>query len=162
MANAEIIATTGWTTLDLGNGIDTTNPQGPYDLVSLLIGVNDQYQGKDIAHYPERFTTLLNRAVTLAGGRKERVFVLSIPDYAYTPFGQTRDVERISREIDAYNDINRRVTREMDITYFDITPVSRNGLAQPDLVASDGLHPSGSMYQQWVAQMVSVIKQKLD
>lgn len=144
-----IIAVTGWRTDDLKRAIIRQKPDLNNDLVSLLIGVNNQYQGKDINAYADEFRELLQIAIDHAGGRKERVFVLSIPDYGFTPFGKdSRD--EISPEIDKFNKVNETITREMGIAWFDITPISRKGIRTPSLVAVDGLHPSGKMYQRWV------------
>jgi len=149
--STEIIAKTGWRTGNLKQAIEDQMLLDTFDLVSLLIGVNNQYQGVDINQYEAAFTNLLNTALQLVNGRKNRVFVVSIPDYAYTPFGQTRpNTTQISEELDAYNTINKSVAEAMDITYFDITPISRQGLNDTELVASDGLHPSGKMYGLWV------------
>ncbi|NND31510.1 MAG: SGNH/GDSL hydrolase family protein [Saprospiraceae bacterium] len=154
----QIVATTGWTTMDLYEGI-LAAPAGEfeYDMVSLLIGVNDQYQGKPFDTYEENFGKLLETAIRLAGGEKDRVFIVSIPDYAYTPFGQKKDVSRITREINAYNETNRRIAGENQVLYFDITEISRKGLSDPSLVATDELHPSGKMYQEWVDLMAETI-----
>ena len=149
IAEPTIIARTGWTTRQLKQAIESATLRNEYELVSLLIGVNNQYQGINIEVYKTEFRELLKKAIELAGGDKRRVFVLSIPDYAYTPFG--RNSSSISAQIDQYNAINLSITAEYGISYFDITPISRKGLQQPDLVASDGLHPSGKMYEQWTA-----------
>lgn len=154
-----IIARTGWTTRQLKEAINLATLRKEYQLVSLLIGVNNQYQGINIEIYKTEFRELLKKAIELAGGDKRRVFVLSIPDYAYTPFG--RNSSTISPQIDAYNAINLSITTEYGVSYFDITPISRKGLDQPSLVASDGLHPSGKMYAQWVALMYPTILSKV-
>lgn len=149
-----IIATTGWTTLDLARAMgEAAHQQRPYSLVSLLIGVNDQYQNKPFDQYETNFRNLLDMAIELAGGDMDKVMVISIPDYAYTPFGQKQDPEKISQELDAYNAVNREITNQYNITYFDITPISRLGLIRPELVAGDQLHPSGTMYAEWVELM---------
>ena len=103
----QYIAITGWTTRDLLNAIAAQDPQGPFDIVSLLIGVNDQYQHHDTTGYPERFTECLKKAIALAGNRKDHVFVLSIPDYSVTPFAHNSNTDRISKEIDDFNAINK-------------------------------------------------------
>ncbi len=149
-----IIAQTGWRTDRLMDAIAVQNPDSNYNLVSLLIGVNNQYQGVSIDIYPNEFRQLLKTAVALCGGNKEGVFVLSIPDYGYTPFGwSARDY--ISPEIDKYNQINREITREMGIAYFDITPISREAIVKPEYLAGDMLHPSGEMYARWVDLIVN-------
>ena len=111
--------------------------------------MNNFYQGKTVESYAPEFEELLRTAIRLADGRKDHVFVLSIPDYGYTPFGQNKR-EQITEGVDAFNKVNKEITEKLGIRYFDITPISRRGLAEPDLVASDGLHPSGKMYSEWV------------
>ena len=157
--SAYIIAKTGWRTDQLISAIEDANLEDNFDLVSLLIGVNNQFQNRPIVEYEQEFAQLLNRAIVLAGGYKSKVFVLSIPDYGFTPFGRSAQ-ERISPEIDQYNEINRRITENLGISYFNITPISRNGLDQPELVASDGLHPSSKMYRQWIALFYEEVKRK--
>jgi lysophospholipase L1-like esterase len=153
-----IIAQTGWRTDHLKAAIETQQPPQDYTLVSLLIGVNDLYQGLDEEWYQPRFEDLLETSIKLANGKKEAVMVLSIPDYAYTPFGQQSDPEAISVRIDAFNHINRQITENHGIEYFDITPISRQGLERPELVAQDGLHPSGMMYGEWVELILERIR----
>ena len=148
-----IIATTGWRTDQLKKAIEEAKLKPEYNLVSLLIGVNNQYQGKRVESYAPEFEELLNMAVQLAGGKKENVFVVSIPDYGFTPFGQPKQ-QLITQALDEYNTINRRVTEKAGIRYFNITDISRNGFEQPDLVADDKLHPSGVQYKTWVELML--------
>lgn len=143
-----IIATTGWRTDDLKRAIQAANLSPRFNLVSLLIGVNNQYQGKTAESYAPEFEELLQIAITLAGNDKTKVFVVSIPDYGYTPFGQEKQFD-ISRAIDAFNDVNRSISERYGIKYFYITDMTRKGLDDPELVASDGLHPSGKMYAAW-------------
>ena len=150
----EIIARTGWTTGELKAAIDTASPDQDYDMVSLLIGVNDQYRGGAPENYPAPFLELLNMAIRFAGGRPERVIVISIPDYGYTPFGKSKQGE-ISQDIDAFNAINQEIATDRDVHYYNITPISRNGLDQPALVAADGLHPSGLQYSLWVEMIAN-------
>ena len=152
-----IIASTGWTTEDLHDAILAKNPPKDYNLVSLLIGVNDQYQGYDLDWYKSSFEELLLMAIELAQGNKNAVFVVSIPDYAYTPFGNGSS--SITKEIDAFNSMNKSITQSNDITYIDITPISREGLANPSLVAADGLHPSSLMYTKWVSLILRELTQ---
>jgi lysophospholipase L1-like esterase len=147
-----IIARTGWTTDELWEGIQKANPQGPYDLVSLLIGVNNQYRGYDIGEYRESFRFLLNKSIEFAAGDKSRVFVVSIPDWGVTPFAGGRNAGQIASEIDAFNAVNREETDAAGVLYVDITPISR--VDDPSLIADDGLHPSGKMYSQWVGTML--------
>jgi lysophospholipase L1-like esterase len=144
-----IIATTGWRTDELKKAIDKAKFKGTFSLVSLLIGVNNFYQGKSVESYAPEFEELLKTAIKLADSKKDHVFVLSIPDYGYTPFGQDKRAQ-ITPGVDAFNRVNREITEKLGVRYFDITEISRKGLAEPDLVASDGLHPSGKMYAEWV------------
>lgn len=155
------IATTGWTTSNLINAINLQNPPKNFDIVTLLIGVNDQYQHMDTAGYRTRFTTLLNTAVTLASGKPERVFVISIPDYSATPYVYASDKQRVSKEIDAFNAINKEITLSNKIVYIDITAGSRDAATDPSLVANDGLHPSGKEYAKWAAMLAPAIKNQL-
>ncbi len=148
-----VIATTGWTTQNLQHAITEARIKGKkYDLVSLLIGVNNQYQGKNIEEYKVQFKELLLQAVEFAGGNTKKVFVVSIPDYGFTPFGESNQPS-ISRQIDLFNAANKQITEALGIQYFDITPISRKGLSNPALVAADGLHPSGLQYRQWTELM---------
>jgi lysophospholipase L1-like esterase len=152
-----IIARTGWTTSELMSAIQNQNPPNNYDLVSLLIGVNNQYRGYDIEIYRKEFEALLKVAIQKAGGNKKRVFVISIPDYGVTPFAKNSDIGKIAQEIDAYNLINREISLQYGITYFDITPTSRKATQDLSLIAEDGLHPSGKMYAEWVELMLEEV-----
>jgi lysophospholipase L1-like esterase len=145
----QIIATTGWRTDDLKNAIAKRKPEKDFNLVSLLIGVNNQYQGKSVESYTPEFEELLNIAIEHAGGDKSKVFVVSIPDYGYTPFGRNKQAA-ISKDIDEFNAANKAITEKYGIKYFNITEISRKGFDDPTLVANDGLHPSGKMYALWV------------
>lgn len=144
----QIIAKTGWTTDELNAAIDAANPQGPFDLVTLLIGVNNQYRGRSADEYRTQFVGLLNRAIGFAGGDARKVIVVSIPDWGVTPFAEGRDRAKIAREIDQFNAINREEATRAGAKWVDITPISRG--ADPALVAADGLHPSGKQYGEWV------------
>ncbi len=152
-----IIATTGWRTDQLKNAIADANLSPEYNLVTLLIGVNNQYQGKSLAGYAPEFEELLTTAIRLAGGKKENVFVVSIPDYGFTPFGKNKQ-EQISKAIDAFNAINKKITVDAGVQYVNITDISRQGLEQSELVAEDGLHPSGKMYKRWVEKIKLELK----
>lgn len=149
----KIIARTGWKTRELRDAIDQMKPDKNYNLVSLLIGVNDYFQGRSIDEFKTRFQQLLDIAVSHAGGRKDRVFVVSIPDYSYTPLYKDH-METISRGIDEFNAISRKICNAAGIQYFDITPISRKGLTHPDWVSQDGLHPSAQQYGAWVKQLL--------
>ena len=145
----QIIAKTGWTTDELNAAIDAANPQGPFDLVTLLIGVNNQYRGRDTEQYRSEFRALLARAIGFAGGDPKKVIVVSIPDWGVTPFAEGRDRAAIARAIDQYNSINREETARAGSRYADVTPGSRNAATNRSLVAADGLHPSAAMYDEW-------------
>lgn len=155
-----VIARTGWTTTNLLNAVASANLSNEFDLVTLLIGVNNQFQGKSIQQYKKEFITLLLKSIALAEGDKENVIVLSIPDYGYTPYGESNQ-EAISSEIDKFNAVNKQVADSIGVSYFDITPISRNGLSDPSLVASDGLHPSAMMYEQWVDLIEEEARKKI-
>lgn len=148
-AEPNIIATTGWRTDDLKKAIHAFPFKTKYDLVSLLIGVNNQYQGKSVEGYAKEFEELLQIAIAHAGGDKSKVFVVSIPDYGFTPFGK-KNQKDISKAIDSFNAVNKRITELYGVQYIDITGISRRGLEEPELVAEDGLHPSAKMYEEWV------------
>ncbi|MES2382032.1 MAG: SGNH/GDSL hydrolase family protein [Bacteroidota bacterium] len=158
ITSTQIIAKTGWTTQKLLNAMASENLTDTFGLVSLLIGVNNQYQGKDTGEYAVQFESLLNKAISLAGGINKDVVVIAIPDYGYTPFGQSNQ-QSISKEIDLFNSINQRIANRYQITYFNITPISRN--YDTDLVANDGLHPSAKQYGLWVDLMYNQIKKQL-
>lgn len=155
----KIIAQTGWRTDDLQNAIRQQQPLTGFNLVSLLIGVNNQFQGGNIQTYTQQFEELLRTAISLAGNVPEHVFVLSIPDYAFTPYGKGNTF--ISSQIDQFNAVNKMITDNLKVRYIDITPISRSGLSQPSLVASDGLHPSGVMYGLWVQEIMKGVEKEL-
>jgi len=161
MEDPRIIAVTGWTTSDLKAGIKAANPRGPYDLVSLLIGVNNQYRGMDINIYKKEFGELIDQSILFAGNDTGRVIVLSIPDWGVTPFASGRDREKIAREIDQYNAINKEITLSRGIVWIDVTTISRLALNDATLIAGDGLHPSGKMYTEWVRLAVPEIVKML-
>lgn len=148
-----IIATTGWRTDDLKKAILSRNLPEDFNLVSLLIGVNNQYQGKPANEYAPEFEELLSIAIQKAGDNASKVFVLSIPDYGFTPFGNNKQ-EEISSAIDSFNVINKSIAEKKGVKYINITDISRQGLNDPSLVAEDGLHPSGKMYRLWVDRIL--------
>lgn len=149
-----IIATTGWTTEDLEAALDEAEHaanglEPPYDLVTLLIGVNDQHDGRSLDQYREGFTRLLQRSIELAGGDPLGVLVLSIPDYGVTPYARHMDPPSISAELARFNAANQEVTLQAGVPYVDITQIWLEAADDPALVAQDGLHPSGRMYAAW-------------
>ncbi|WP_088125142.1 SGNH/GDSL hydrolase family protein [Roseivirga misakiensis] len=150
----KIIAKTGWRTDDLKKAIvDDFSLSNSYDMVSLLIGVNNQYQDRPIVDFETDFEKLIKTAIELANGNREHVFVVSIPDYGKTPFGKQKEDE-IRKEIDLYNKIGRRISKRYKVKYFNITPISRKAKKRPELVAKDELHPSGIMYTEWVDSII--------
>lgn len=153
-----IIARTGWTTDELMAAINNTELKPPYNIVSLLIGVNDQYRGRSSVEYAQQFRQLLEKAIELAGNNSNRVFVISIPDWGSTPYAQGRDRNKIAKEIDEFNSVNRSITNEKSIMYIDITPGSKNALTDSTLVTTDGLHPSSKEYQRWSQLLASAIE----
>ena len=156
-----IIAKTGWRTDELINAIEKQNLQDKYDLVSLLIGVNNQYQNKSIEVFKKEFFKLINIASQYSKNGKKGVFVLSIPDYGATPFGQQKNPQKIEKEIQGYNAVCREICRENNIPYYEITEISKQAKNDLSLVASDGLHPSGKMYTLWVEQIIESINKTL-
>lgn len=158
---SKIIATTGWRTDNLKEAIRHAKLKPEYSLVSLLIGVNNFYQGRSVESYKPEFEDLLQTAIKLAGGIKSRVFVVSIPDYGYTPFGKNNQAA-ISKGIDVFNEANELIAKKMGVKYFNITDISRKGLIEPDLVAFDGLHPSAKMYAEWVERILSDVVLKYE
>ena len=157
----EIVAKTGWTTDELMAGIDRTIFEKSYDIVTLLIGVNNQYRGKDPSTYEKEFEQLLNKAIAFAGGNKQHVFVLSIPDWGATPFAASRDRIKIGKEIDLFNSINKKSTDAAVIAYISITAGSREATSNASLVAKDGLHPSGLEYGRWAKKLADAILQSI-
>ena len=161
IADPRIIATTGWTTDELSAAMDGAEPLGEWDLVSLLIGVNNQYRGRDAEEFRREFRALLARAVRLARGSARRVLVLSIPDWGVTPFGARsgRDRAEVAQQLDAYNAVVRDEAQRAGARFVDIAPVSRARGAQ--LVADDGLHPSAELYAEWAALALPVARAML-
>ena len=160
LADPRIIATTGWTTDELASAMDAAEPLGDWDFVSLLIGVNNQYRGRDVDDYVGEFASLLQRAIALAGGRAERVLVLAIPDWGVTPFARDsgRDLARIAAELDAYNEAAREICASLGVAFIDITGISRDRGGEPDMLAADGLHPSAAMYARWTEAVLPVVR----
>lgn len=158
---AEVIAKTGWTTRDLINAMQAhAFSRDNYDLVTLLIGVNNQFQGLPIETFATEFEQVLEMALRLAGGKKHRVWVLSIPDYTITPFGRAAAGRQNQEEsIDDYNELKKHICQNYGVSFVDITEISRLVNGRPDLLAADGLHPSGKMYDLWVEKIVPEVLQ---
>ena len=150
----EIVAKTGWTTTELQEGINLAPLNYPYDWVTLLIGVNNQYRGKSIEEFGSEFYKLLSQAIVFSGNRKERVFVMSIPDWGSMPFAKGNDVQKIAVEIDAFNQVIYELCAQENVQFIDITPLSRKVSDYPDWIAKDGLHPSGAQYSKWVLEIL--------
>jgi lysophospholipase L1-like esterase len=148
-----VIAQTGWTIDELNTAIDKANPIGTFSVVSLLIGVNNQYRGRSVEEYREEFRVLLRRSIGFAGGDASHVVVVSIPDWGVMPFAEGRDRKQIAKEIDAFNALNWEESVRSGTLYVDVTPISREATRFPDLIASDGLHPSAVQYKYWVDLM---------
>jgi lysophospholipase L1-like esterase len=165
IAEPQIIAKTGWTTDELAAAIDAARPQGPYDLVTLLIGVNNQYRGRDADEYRAQFAALLTRAVGFAGDRAARVIVVSIPDWGVTPFAAKsgRDIARIASELDTFNAIARQESEKRGAAFVDITGISRDpeGATKSAWLADDGLHPGGAQYTAWAQAIEPVARERL-
>lgn len=148
-----IIAKTGWTTGELQDAIAKASPPPAYDWVSLLIGVNNQYRGLSLDEYANEFTDLVSRAICFAGQQSSRVIVLSIPDWGYTPYAADRDREKIHTEIDAFNEVNKKISLQSGVHYLDITPGTRQSASTAGMLAPDGLHPSGAEYYKWAKRI---------
>jgi lysophospholipase L1-like esterase len=163
LQDPRIIATTGWTTDELSAAIDAAAPPCRFDFVSLLIGVNNQYRGRDAGDYRVEFAGLLERAIGFAGGCARRVLVLSIPDWGSTRFGAEsgRDLAQVSRDLDAYNSSARRIADARGVAFVDVTAVSRQHGADATMLADDGLHTSAEMYAEWARLALPVARRLL-
>ena len=163
VAEPEIVAKTGWTTEELLDAIERRSLEEPYDLVSLLVGVNDQYRGWRIERFIAGFRRLLGRAISLAGNHARRVIVLSIPDWSVTPFGarDPRGCSAMAAELDRFNAAARVETERAGAWFVDITPSSRGASADASLLTPDELHPSGTMYEQWAEAVLPAARQAL-
>jgi lysophospholipase L1-like esterase len=157
-----IIARTGWTTDELIQEINVSGVSKKFDIVTLLIGVNNQYRHYDVNTYRSEFVQLLNTALSYANGNKKRVFVISIPDWGVTPFANGQDRNQIAKEINLYNAINKEESIRLGVSYTDITPLSRRAIDDLSLIADDGLHPSGSMYALWVQELVNKVAENIN
>ncbi len=153
----QIIAQTGWRVDQLKEAMNNSNLEPPYGLVSLLIGVNNQFQGQDAVGFRPEFIEILEKSLKLVENRTERLFVVSIPDWGSSPYGKTLNRIQISKEIDDFNSVLKEESEKRGIRYFNITTISRTALTDDSLIASDGLHPSGKMYKLWVDKMIPVI-----
>ena len=157
VAEPKIIAKTGWTTDELAAAIRDADATGNYDLVTLLIGVNNQYRGRSVEEYRTQFRALLTRAIGFAGGKPSHVVILSIPNWGQTPFAEGRDRSRIGFEIEAFNAANRDESARAGARYVDITPISSRVDNEADMVVADKLHPSARTYAEWVRAMLPIV-----
>jgi len=155
----EIIAKTGWTTDELLAALQQRTQKNSYDIVTLLIGVNNQYRGRDVESYRQELRKLIEFAIAKAAGNPKRVILLSIPDWGVTPFAKDRNRAKIAVEIDAYNRVKKEEAERAKVHFIDITDITRDieGPKQ-NLLAEDGLHPSGHMYRQWVQKTLPIAK----
>jgi lysophospholipase L1-like esterase len=161
LQDPHIIAVTGWTTDDLINAIDQSGiTNKKFDIVTLLIGVNDQYQQLSQDNYRTKFIQVLHTAIKFAKGDKTRVFVISIPDWGVTPFAGGQDIV-IGPVIDQFNAINKAESVKAGVNYINITDISRQATTDLALVAEDGLHPSGKMYSEWVKRIEPLVAGRL-
>lgn len=156
-----IIAKTGWTTDELQEQLSRTRLAVPFDFVTLLIGVNNQYRGRSADEYAQQFEELLQQAIGYAEGKANHVIVLSIPDWGVTPFAEGRDRKQIAKEIDLYNSINERISKQYKVHYINITPFTREAATDKTLVAKDGLHPSAKDYARWAEKVKEVMMKEL-
>lgn len=159
--NAKIIAKTGWTTGNLLSAMNSELTDKKYDLVSVLIGVNNQYQGRSIKEYEQDLNTIFTKAIAHSVNGKKGVFVVSTPDYGATPFGAS-NAENIGKEIDQFNAVLKKVADKFGLAYYNITPISKMAKEDNSLVARDGLHPSGKMYKLWVDEFIDEVAAKID
>lgn len=161
MDKPTIIAKTGWTTDELQDKLSTVRLAIPYDFVTLLIGVNNQYRERSSDEYAQQFEELLQQAIDYAGSKTNHVIVLSIPDWGATPFAEGRDRKQIAKEIDVFNSINERISKQYKVPYINITPFTREAARDKTLVAKDGLHPSGKDYARWAEKVKEVMIKEL-
>lgn len=153
----EIVAQTGWTTDELMAGIEAQRFLPSYNLVTLLIGVNNQYRHRQLDNYADEFTRLLEKAIALASHQPQQVVVLSIPDWGVTPFAASHNRPVIASEIDAFNALNHSISQKYGTRYVEITSLTREAADRPELIAADGLHPSGKDYARWAAKVAAIL-----
>lgn len=159
ITDLRVIGRTAWTADELADAIDAENPQGPFDLVTLMVGVNDQYRSRPVDAFAPEYAKLLDRARAFAAGRAWRTIAISIPDWGATPYAAGRDRDLIAREIEAYNARSRDLAARAGVHWVDVTPASRAVLDDPSLVTADGLHPAGRMYTRWAELIAPVARE---
>lgn len=157
----EIIAKTGWTTEELQAAMAGYAFSSKYDLLTLLIGVNNQYRRQPIILYKQQFEALLNKGLELAGGKKDHLFILSIPDYSLTPYSIKKDRVAISKEIDEYNKLKMAICLQYKVPFLDITEAFKAAANKEALIAEDGLHPSAEEYSRWAKKLADAVAKLL-
>lgn len=162
VAVPKIIAVTGWTTDELNAAIKAENIQEHFDIVTLLIGVNNQYRGRDLENYATEFNDLLNQAIVFANGRTSHVFVLSIPDWGVTPFAEGKDKAEITKQIDAYNEVNKKISSDYSCNYIEITESTRTNGLNESYLTPDKLHYAAKEYKIWAERLAKSIAEKMD
>lgn len=161
ISDLNIIARTGWTTANLLNALQSTPPVGNYDLVTLLIGVNNQYQGLSLQQYSVEFTALLDKCKQYAGYDNKRIVVISIPDYSVVPFAKYSDTVKIRTQLEQFNSTNKNITQYNGIKYIDVFGLSQEARIDKSLVAKDSLHFSGKEYAKWTNLLLPLAKEIL-
>lgn len=162
MDSLQIIAQTGWTTDELILGVLESPVLPKYDLVTVMVGVNNQFRGRSLDNFRKELSILLEKSIEYAGDDRQKVFVISIPDWGVTPFAGQRDKAKIASEIDAFNAEIIKLCDTLQLKYIDVTEISRQAADDNTLIASDGLHPSGEMYTKWVEKIAPIIFQALN
>jgi lysophospholipase L1-like esterase len=162
VSSPKIIATTGWTTDELNTAIDAADIATTFDIVSLLIGVNNQYRGRSLENFNTEFEQLLNRAILFSANQPQHVFVLSIPDWGVTPFAEGGDRRQIAKEIDAYNLTCKQIAEKYKTHFIDITTSQRLDGNKPEFLAVDQLHPSAKEYAKWAQQLTLAILNEIE
>ena len=150
-----IIAETGWKTYDLLNAINQTNFTKKYDYISLLIGVNNQFNSRPIDEFEEDLNKLMDEMKRIKKNDGS-IIIISIPDWGYTPFGESSDMSDISEQINLFNSSLRKFATTNGLKYVDVTEISRRGINEPDLITNDNLHPSGIMYLEWAKKIYNI------
>jgi lysophospholipase L1-like esterase len=157
----QIIARTGWTTDELADAITKAPLDRQYDIVSLLVGVNNQYRGRTVRDYAIQFESLLKQAILFSGNRPKRVIVISIPDWSVTPFAEGSDRKKISSEIDEFNKVNKEIAEKYSVHYVDITGGTRLAKNDLSLLTTDELHPSGREYNKWAKALAGIVSKEI-
>ena len=147
----DIVARTGWTTSELTQAIEAKKLTEQYEMVSLLIGVNNQYRGQSLDSYRVEFRNLLNKSIKFAKDDAKKVIVLSIPDWGKTPFAKGQDTQKIASEIDAFNNVAKEECKKLNIVFIDITEITRKN-TDTSMFAIDGLHYSGKVHRLWAME----------